>query len=156
MKIVIGADPWGAELKDIVKKHLAAKGHAVVDVGTTSERKVDYYDVSVAAAKKLQAGEAERGILFCGTGMGVALVANKFKGIHASVVESEFSARMCRAVNNANVMAIGAMIVAPFQALRMVDAFVSTAHTDGLDKDVADFLVDSLKKIKAIEADNMK
>ena len=156
MNIVIGADPWGAGLKDVVKKHLEEQGHAVVDVGTTPGHDVDYYDVSAAAAKKLQAGEAERGILFCGTGMGVALVANKFKGIYASVVESEFAARMCRAVNNANIMTLGAMIVAPHQALRMADAFVATAHTQGLDKKVGDFLVDSLKKIKAIEAGNMK
>ena len=105
MNVVIGADPWGEALKDEVKSHLEAKGHSVVDVGTTGKNnEVAYYDVSTRAAQKIQAGDAERGILFCGTGMGVAIVANKFSGIHASVIESEFAARMCRAVNNANVM----------------------------------------------------
>ena len=93
MNIVIGADPWGADLKDQIKEHLEAQGHTLIDVGTTGEdHRVDYYNVSIAAAKLLQAGEAERGIVLCGTGMRVALVANKFKGVTASVVESAYAA----------------------------------------------------------------
>jgi len=157
MKIVIGADPWGAELKDKVINHLAGQGHDIVDVGSTGEGgEVDYYEVAARAARKIQSGETERGILFCGTGMGVAIVANKFNGIYASVIESEFAAKMCRAVNNANIMTMGAMIVAPHQALRCVDAFVGTAHTQDLPEDVGCFLKDSLGRIAAIEKENMK
>jgi len=157
MNIVIGADPWGAGLKDEIKAHLEDKGHSVVDVGTTGkDNEVDYYEVSARAAQRIRAGDAERGILFCGTGMGVAIVANKFKGIHASVVESEFAARMCRAVNNANVMTLGAMVVAPHQAVRCVDAFIETDHADAMPEDLACFLKDALEKIAAIERENMK
>ena len=157
MNIVIGADPWGADLKDQIKEHLEAQGHTLVDVGTTGEdHKVDFYNVSVAAAKLLQAGEVERGILLCGTGMGVAIVANKFKGVHASVVESAQAAKMCRAINNANVLTMGAMIVAPHQAIMAVDNFIGTAHTEGLDDELTAFLTDALEKIAAIEDETMK
>ena len=74
MKLVIGADPFGAELKEAVREHLEKNGHEVIDVGTTASGEVTYYDVAVKAAKKIQAGEAQQGVLFCGTGMGVAEV----------------------------------------------------------------------------------
>ena len=156
MNIVIGADPWGAELKDKIKEHLTEAGHAVTDVGTTSNDEVAYYNVASAAARMVQAGQAERGILLCGTGMGVALVANKFKGVTASVVESAYAARMCRAVNNANVLTMGAMMIAPHQAIMAVDAFLTTEHAEGLDKELSCFLKDALGKIAAIEDDNLK
>ena len=156
MNIVIGADPWGAELKDKIKEHLTEAGHAVTDVGTTSNDEVAYYNVASAAARMVQAGQAERGILLCGTGMGVALVANKFKGVTASVVESAYAAKMCRAINNANVLAMGAMMVAPHQAMMAVDNFIATDHTEGLPDDLATFLKESMTKIAAIEDENMK
>jgi ribose 5-phosphate isomerase B len=156
MNIVIGADPWAAQLKDTIKAYLSEQGHTITDVGTVGEDKVDYYDVAARAAKVIQAGQAERGIVLCGTGMGVALVANKFKGITASVIESPFAAKMCRAINNANVLAIGAMIVAPHQAMIAVDNFITTEHTDDLPDELACFLKDSLTHIAAIEDENMK
>ncbi|MHC4562016.1 MAG: RpiB/LacA/LacB family sugar-phosphate isomerase [Planctomycetota bacterium] len=156
MNIVIGADPWAAELKGAIKAHLTEEGHTLTDVGTIGDNKVDYYEVGARAARAVQAGQAERGIVLCGTGMGVALVANKFKGVTASVVESAFAAKMCRAINNANVLAMGAMIVAPYQAMMAVDNFIATEHTDGLPGDLATFLKDSLVKIAAIEEENMK
>ncbi len=156
MNIVIGADPWGAELKEKIKAHIEQGGHSVVDVGTTGSDEVAYYNVAAAAARMVQAGQADRGILLCGTGMGVALVANKFKGVIASVVESVYAARMCRAVNNANVLTMGAMMIAPHQAILAVDAFLTTDHTDGLDEELSCFLKDALEKIAAIEDDNLK
>ena len=113
MKIIVGADAWGVELKDTVKQHLAKHGHEVTDIGGTPGNQRPYYDVAKEAARMLQAGAAERAVLVCGTGMGMAIVANKFKGVYASVIESEFTARMCRAVNNANVLTMGSMVVAP-------------------------------------------
>ena len=156
MNIVIGADPWAAQLKDTIKAHLESQGHTVTDVGTIGDGKVDYYDVGARAARAIQSGQAERGIVLCGTGMGVAVVANKFKGITASVVESPFAAKMCRAINNANVLAMGAMIVAPHQAMIAVDNFINTQHTDDLPDELAGFLKDSLTRIAAIEDENMK
>jgi len=156
MNIVIGADPWAADLKDAIKAHLTEQGHTITDVGSAGDDEVAYYDVAARAAKVIQAGQAERGIVLCGTGMGVALVANKFKGITASVVESAFAAKMCRAINNANVLAMGAMIVAPHQAMIAVDNFINTQHTDDLPEDLACFLKDALTQIAAIEDENMK
>jgi len=151
MRIVVAADPWAVELKDAVKAHLAELSHEVTDLGGNSDKQVNYYDGAVAAAKMIQRGEAERGILFCGTGMGMAIVANKFKGIYASVVESAMTARLCRAVNNSNVLAMGALILTPFVALQAVDEWLNTAHTQGLEAH-KDFLCQALKAIAEIEA----
>ena len=150
MKIIVGGDPWGVGQKDIVKEHLAKQGHEVMDIGGGTDNDRPYYEVAEEAAKKLQEGAAERAILVCGTGMGMAIVANKFKGIYASVIESEFTARMCRAVNDANVLTMGSMVVAPYVAMQSVDAFLSTEHTEGLEEH-ADFLHTALKEIGKIE-----
>ena len=155
MRIVMGADPWGRELKDTVKAHLQTQGHEIIDIGMTDAKtEIPYYQVAATAAKKIQHGQAQCGILFCGTGMGVAIVANKFKGIAASVVESAFTARMCKAVNNANVLTMGAMVVAPHIATLAADAWLGTSHTEGLDQ-FADFLTGALNEIDAIEETNM-
>ena len=102
MKIIVGADAWGVELKDTVKQHLAKHGHEVTDIGGTPGNQRPYYDVAKEAARMLQAGAAERAVLVCGTGMGMAIVANKFKGVYASVIESEFT-RACAARSATNV-----------------------------------------------------
>lgn len=151
MHIVVAADPWAVELKDAVKAHLSELGHEVTDLGGHPDKEVNYYDGAAAAAKMIQRGEAERGILFCGTGMGMAIVANKFKGIYASVVESAMTARLCRAVNNSNVLTMGALILTPFTALQAVDEWLNTAHTQGLEEH-KDFLCQALKAIAEIEA----
>ncbi len=154
MQIVMGADPWGRELKDTVKDHLRQQGHEIIDIGMTDDKTdIPYYQVAATAAKTIQAGGADRGILFCGTGMGVAVVANKFKGITASVVESEFTARMCKAVNNANVLTMGAMVVSPHIATLAADAWLTTKHTEGLEQ-FADFLTGALTEIESIEDAN--
>jgi ribose 5-phosphate isomerase B len=151
-KILMGADPWGFELKNSVKEHLEKKGYEVVDIGMHDEKKeMDYYVVGETAAKKIQDGEVERGILFCGTGMGVSIVANKFKGISASVVESEFAAKMCKAANNSNILTMGGMILSTYKAKLIADIWLETKPTEGLEPKMADFLTASLKEIKKIE-----
>jgi ribose 5-phosphate isomerase B len=107
MKIVVAADPFAVGLKDAVVAHLKGKGYEVSDVGAQAAQAVPYYDGAVAAGKIMQAGGAERAILFCGTGMGMAIVANRFKGVTAAVVESVFAAKMSRAINNANKVLTG-------------------------------------------------
>ena len=155
MKIVIAADPFALELKDALIAHLKEKGHEVQDVGATADKQVGYYDGAAAACSLLQQSKADRGLLLCGSGMGMSIVANKFKGITAACVESVWAAQMCRAINNANVLCMGAMIWGQWMACAAVDAFLETGHTEGLEQ-FADFLKDAEKKVADIEAENMK
>jgi ribose 5-phosphate isomerase B len=147
LPIVIAADPFAKTLKDAIVTHLNEKGYKVLDLGTPED--LPYYDGAVAACRTIQSGKAERAILLCGTGMGVAVIANRFKGIVASVVESVFAARMCRAINNANVLCLGSMIWGDWMAKEAVDAFLCTQFTEGLEP-LADYLRDAEKKVEAI------
>lgn len=149
MNVVIAADPFAVDLKDAVAEHLKGKGYTLIDVGATKEKELPYYDCAPAAAQLLQDGKAERGVLFCGTGAGMAIVANKFRGVNAVAVESVFSARMARAINDANVLTMGAMIVAPWLANEMVDTWLDTKHTEGLEQ-FAEFLEGAVRKVDAI------
>jgi ribose 5-phosphate isomerase B len=149
MNIVIAADPFALTLKEAIVAHLKEKGHTILDVGATQEKEIAYYDCAPIACKMLQSGEAEKAILFCGTGMGMSVIGNRFKGVVASVVESVFAARMCRAVNNANALCLGSMIWGDWMAKEAVDAFLETEFTQGLDG-FADFLRDAEKKVDAI------
>jgi len=131
MNLVISADPFAVDLKCAVVEHLPEKGHTVVDVGATKDNELAYYDGAPAAATLLQAGKAERAILFCGTGAGMAMVSNKFRGVNAVCVESVFAARMARSVNDANALTMGAMIVAPWMAKEMVDTWLGNQPHPG-------------------------
>jgi len=153
MNIVIAADPFALELKDAVKKYLKEQGHTLIDVGADGDREVPYYDAAAAACTLIQAGKAERGVLFCGTGMGMSIVANKFKGVIASCVESVFAARMARVINDSNVLTMGAMIVAGWMANEMVDAWMNAKHTEGLDQ-FADFLREAVQKVSELDANH--
>ena len=155
MNVVIAADPFAVDLKDAVAEHLKGKGYSLIDVGSTKEKELPYYDCAPAAAQLLQDAKAERGVLFCGTGAGMAVVANKYRGVNAVCVESIFSARMARAINDANVLTMGAMIVAPWLANEMVDAWLETKHTEGLEQ-FADFLKGAVRKVDAINQSQCK
>jgi ribose 5-phosphate isomerase B len=148
-KIVVAADPFAVGLKDAIVAHLKGKGYEVSDVGATAAQAVPYYDGAVAASKVLQSGGAEKAILFCGTGMGMSIVANRFKGVTASVVESVFAAKMCRAINNANALCLGQMIWGEWMAKEAVDVFLKTEFTEGLDG-FACFLKEAVQKVDAI------
>jgi len=150
MNIVIAADPSAFTLKQAIKKHLEEKGHAVTDRGTTDTREVTFYDAAQSACATLQEGKAERGILLCGSGMGMAIVAGKQSGIIAACVESVFAARMCRAINNANVLCLGAMIWGEWMAKEAVDVFLRTAHTEGL-PDIKEGLLRSAEEVRKID-----
>ena len=155
MNIVVAADPFALDLKDSVVKHLTEAGHKVTDVGATKDKELAYYDGAPAACKLIQAGKADRGILFCGTGMGMSIVANKFKGVTASCVESVYAAKMARSINDSNVLTMGAMFIAPWKGNAMVDAWMNTKHTEGLEG-FADFLKQACKKVNAIDNANCK
>ncbi|MCX5771301.1 MAG: RpiB/LacA/LacB family sugar-phosphate isomerase [Candidatus Hydrogenedentes bacterium] len=151
MRIAVAADPFAVDLKDAVKEHLEAKGHAILDVGATRGLEMAYFDAAAEAAKLIQQGRADRAVLFCGTGAGMAIVANKFSGVCAVCVESVFAARMARAINDANVLTMGAMIVAPWMAKEMADVWLETAHTQGLEP-FADFLKQAVEKVRQVDA----
>jgi ribose 5-phosphate isomerase B len=150
MKIVIAADPFALTLKDSLVAHLKEKGHDVTDVGAVQGKDIPYYDSAPIACKMLQDGKAERGILLCGTGMGMSVIANRFKGVVAAVVESVYAAGMCRTINNANVLCLGSIIWGDWMAKEAVDVFLTRKFTQGLEQ-LADFLKDAEKKVEAIQ-----
>ena len=113
-RIIIGADDSGFTLKEAVKEHLLKNGYDVTDVGTLSlDEPVVYYEVGRRVAKEVADKKFERGLLFCGTGMGVNLVANKISWSLLRICESVFAAKKCRIINNCNVLAMGGFIVGP-------------------------------------------
>ncbi|MGI6669557.1 MAG: RpiB/LacA/LacB family sugar-phosphate isomerase [Acetivibrionales bacterium] len=131
-KIVISSDPAGFELKENIKEYLQEKGYEVTDVGTTDlEKPVYYYEAAENISREVQKGNFQRGIVVCGTGMGVAQVCNKFKGIFCALVESEYAARKCRIVNNSNILALGGFILTPTVAREIVDIFLNTEWCQG-------------------------
>ena len=131
MRIAIGADHGGVELKDSIGRHLAEHGHEIVDVGTHGRESVDYPDIAHEVTRLIAAEDAERGVLVCGTGQGMAMAANKAPGVRAGVVSDVFSAKMIRAHNDAKVLCLGARVLGPSLALEIVDAFVSTDFEGG-------------------------
>ena len=131
MKISIGADHAGVELKDHLAELLRQEGHEVLDQGTHGSESVDYPDFAADVARSVAAGEAERGVLVCGTGLGVAIAANKVKGIRAATCNDLFTAAMCRAHNDANVLTLGARVVGPGVAEEIVRTFVATEFEGG-------------------------
>lgn len=126
MKISLGCDHGGYALKEHIKAYLESKGHEVVDCGTYSTDSCDYPIFGEAAARKVQSGECERGIIICGTGIGVSIVANKFKGIRAALCGDCFSAEATRQHNDANILTMGARVIGPGLALKIVDTFLDT------------------------------
>ncbi|MDR0703568.1 MAG: RpiB/LacA/LacB family sugar-phosphate isomerase [Planctomycetaceae bacterium] len=151
--ILIAADPFAVTLKDALSVHLRGKGYEVIDLGATQNEEIPYFESAAEVCKAIQSGKSDRAILLCGTGMGMSIVANRFKGIVASVVESVFAAKMCRVINNANVLCLGAMIWGDWMAKEAVDVFLTTKFTDGLEP-LADFLKDAEKKVEAIRDKN--
>lgn len=152
MKIVLGSDKSGFTLKEAIKKHLIEAGNEVMDIGTQDmDHGVPFFEVAPKAAKLIQDGECERGILCCGTGMGMAIVANKFQGVYAAVVESVYAAKKCRAINNANVMTMGGWVIGELMGIEMVEAFLNTGFTEGLEEWRQEFLKNAITKVGELE-----
>ena len=135
MKIAIGSDNAGFGLKEFLKGKLIEAGYEVEDLGTLRrDAEIRYMDAADRVAKAVQSGAAARGILCCGTGMGMSICANKHKGLYCAVVESQWAAYNCRFINNANMLALGERIVAPSMAWDMVQTFLNTAFHEGADE----------------------
>ena len=131
MKVVIGSDHAGYRLKESVKNFLIGKGIDVEDVGTHSEESTDYPLYAEKVARYIQDGKAERGILICGTGIGMSISANKFRGVRASLCTNEYMARMSRRHNNANVLCLGSRVVGEDLALSIVSAWLDEEFEGG-------------------------
>lgn len=131
MTIAIGSDHGGFRLKAEIKTFLTEKQIAFHDFGTFSTASVDYPDVSRSVATAVAAGEYERGIIICGTGIGVSIAANKIKGIRASLCHDVFSAQMAREHNDANILTLGERVVGPGLALAIVEKWLITEFAGG-------------------------
>jgi ribose 5-phosphate isomerase B len=125
MKIVVGSDHAGWLLKREVLAHVALLGHTVIDVGSFDEAPVDFPDIASALVAKIKAGEADRGLMVCGTGVGASIAANKVAGIRAAVCHDVHSAHQCVEHDDVNVMCIGAQIVGPWLAKDLISAFLT-------------------------------
>lgn len=130
-KIVIGSDHAGFEYKEAIKQYLAPKGIHVIDVGTHSLDSCDYPDYAHAAAKKIESGECDFGILICGSANGVAITANKHQHIRAALCWKEEIAELARRHNDANIICLPARFVTIDEALEMVQLFMTTAFEGG-------------------------
>ena len=127
----IGNDHGGCELKQHVIKHLEAKGLAVNDVGSGSTEIVRYPYYAAKVAGAVSRGEAHRGILICSTGIGMSMMANKFKGVRASVCTSTYMGKMTRAHNDSNILCLGGKITGVLAALDILDAWLDTQYEGG-------------------------
>jgi len=125
MKLVVASDHAGVALKQHIAEDLRAHGHEVTDLGSNSPDPVDYPDYAEKVARAILHGEAERAILVCGSGAGVCVAANKFKGIRAATCHDSFSARQCVEDDNANVLCLGARVVGPELAVDLVRDYVA-------------------------------
>lgn len=131
MRIALGADHAGVGLKDQIKTLLDERGDAYTDFGTSSRDPVDYPDFAVKVAREVASGAFDRGILFCGSGIGMAIAANKVAGIRAAPVVDENSTRLSREHNDVNVLALGERVTPPDQARKFVEVFLDTPFAEG-------------------------
>lgn len=129
--LALGCDHGGYQLKEFLKKHLEKKGIEVKDFGTYSEDSVDYPVYAEKVAKAVQSGEAEGGILCCGTGIGISIAANKFDGIRCALVRDSFSARLTKEHNNANIIALGGRVTGTELAADIVDSWLNAEFQGG-------------------------
>ncbi|WP_400162247.1 ribose 5-phosphate isomerase B [Brevibacillus sp. TJ4] len=131
MKVAIAADHGGFRLKDEIKKLLSSMNIETEDFGCSCEDSVDYPDYALPVAQKVAAGEFDRGILVCGTGIGMSIAANKVPGIRCALVHDTFSARATREHNNTNVLAMGERVIGPGLALDIVKIWLETEFQGG-------------------------
>ena len=151
MKLAIGADPFAYGLKKAVAQHLKNRGVEVMDMDYYAE--TPYYEVAEKAAREISAGNADGAVLFCGTGAGMAIVANKICGVRAVCVESVFAAKKAKAINDANAITMGAMIVGEAMACEMVDAWLDTKFAEGFEQ-LREFLESARGQVGKIDAAN--
>ena len=131
MKIIIGSDHAGYPMKEKVKAHLSERGVQVEDVGAHNEESVDYTDFGKKVAQKVSDGTFDRGILICGTGLGMSMVANRYRGVRAALANDLFSAIMSRRHNDSNILAMGGRLIGDTLAFQLVDTWLETPFDGG-------------------------
>lgn len=131
MKIAMGADHLGYELKETVKSHLTGLGHEVTDFGVFNVDEVDYPDIAVVVARQVAAGTFDRAVLVCGTGIGMAITANKVPGVRAASVSDPYSAERARKSNDAQVLCLGSRVVGPGVATVLLDHWLAAEFQAG-------------------------
>lgn len=139
-RIAIGSDHGGFELKETIKEYLKAREIEFVDFGILKKEACDYPIVAKAVANEVAQGKCDKGILICGTGLGMALAANKVRGIRAVALENTYSARVSRAHNNANVLCLGERVIGEHLALDIVDMWLKTGFEGGRHKRRVDMI----------------
>src|SRR5690348_10501342 len=130
-RIIVGADHLGLSLKNAIREHLCGKRYVVDDAGVYTEEPVDYPDIGRAVAEAVSLGLYPLGILFCGTGAGMAIVANKVPGIRAVCIHDPYTAERARASNNAQIATLGSQIVGPEAAKKLIDIWLSSQFQGG-------------------------
>lgn len=148
-RIAIGADHAGYRLKEFVKKLLEEKGFEVVDVGTYSEERCHYPEYARKVAKMVSEGEVSRGVLICGSGIGMSIVANKFKGVRAALCHNIYSAKFSRLHNNSNVLCLGGRVTGEDLTREIVETWLNTPFEGGRHQE-------RLNLISQIEEENFK
>ena len=128
-KIALASDHAGFLLKKLVEKQLKGKGYEVLDLGTNSEDPVDYPDYANLMAETLKEGEVKVGVLICGSGLGMSMVANRHKGIRAALCHSSKSAELARLHNDANILVLGGRLIKQKDAMSCLDKFLSVSYT---------------------------
>ncbi|AEV30286.1 sugar-phosphate isomerase, RpiB/LacA/LacB family [Sphaerochaeta pleomorpha str. Grapes] len=156
MTIAIASDLSGFPLKQEIVAFLKEKGMDIIDFGIESADKPQPYFIQAPkVAKAIQEKKAEKGILICGTGQGMAIVANKFKGVYACVVDDIFSGERAKIVNNSNVITLGGWITAPFLGCQIVEAWLGMEFTQKMEFK-KEFLTNAFNQVKALEEENFK
>jgi ribose 5-phosphate isomerase B len=130
-KIIIGADHLGLALKNVVRDYLAGRGYTVVDAGVVSDDPVDYPDIGAKVAEAVGRGEYERGVLICGTGAGMAIVANKVPGVRAVCINDPYTAERAVASNDAQIVTLGSKVVGPGAAVKLIDIWLESEFQGG-------------------------
>lgn len=155
--LAIASDLSGFPLKQAIVEHLEERGDIdILDFGIDSpENPKPYFEQAPKVAQAIQNGYAVKGILICGTGQGMAIVANKHKGIYACVVDGVFSGERAKIINNANVITMGGWITAPFMAIQIVDAWLSMEFTQKMEFK-KDFLTNAFLQVQALEEKHFK
>ncbi|GGG85134.1 ribose 5-phosphate isomerase B [Paenibacillus radicis (ex Gao et al. 2016)] len=150
MKIAIGADHGGYRLKDVIVPYLESLGHEIEDLGCDCSQSVDYPDYALPVADRVASGQADRGILICGTGIGMSIAANKVAGIRCALVHDLFSAQATREHNDTNVLAMGERVIGPGVAQEIVRIWLETPFSGG------ERHVSRLNKVNQIEAQHSR
>ena len=131
MKIALGSDHGGMKLRQLIAEHLSEAGHTIADHGTDSSESCDYPKFAELVSRSVASGEADLGILVCGSGIGMSIAANKIEGVRAALCFNTYMGRMTRMHNDANVLCLGERVLGQGTALSVVDAFVSTSFEGG-------------------------